>query len=1109
MNAGRTHQGGDLTSSRSSKARGRVRTRCSSCGFPNTAAARFCGGCGKALHASTGATPEAERRHLCILFCDLVGSTPLSHQLDAEDFRDVMGAYQRACEAVVLRHDGFVAEYRGDSIEVYFGYPHAHEDDASRAIRCALEMLEAVQQLAKTTKVDLQVRIGIDSGRVVIGALGSKSRSEAVGETPNIAARAQAEASPGEVVVTDSLWRLLPGTLAVESMGIRKLKGVDRLVALFKVVASGGEAAGLNPPRTPFVGRTRELDALDAQWSSIDSGVARFIVLRGEPGIGKSRLVEEFQRRVASPDVDVLHMRCTPYTQNSAFLPVTELIGRRLDLDHSLGPDVRLDRIDKRLKELRIAASEAAPLLAALLSIPTGERYPPLTISPVRRRTRTLEILVSALEAIASQRRTIIITEDLHWADPSTLELLQLLISSAPPLPLLGIFTARPEFQPAWPSTDAASVIDLSRLDNAEAEAVVVSVAHGKSMPGKLIRELTHRCEGVPLFVEEVTRAVMESGVLEEHELAWKLTGPLPASLIPASVDASLMARIDRLGTARATAQLAATIGREFSYALLRAVSDRGEKALDDDLRRIVNAGLAWRSSRGKADTFVFKHILVQQAGYESLLRTTRQYYHESIARVLLSDFRTDVEHEPEIVARHLSGAGHHAEASNYWLAAGQSALRRVAVPEAHGHFARALDGLKRLPESPEILDKELDLQIAIAPTLMTVHGWASPAVAEACERARALCQQLNRPEKLYPSIWGLWTNLFVGGLLDRALVTANEALAMALASGVPMLEITGRHAVAYTHYYRGEWSEAILHAEAALPLYSVEQERALTSTFQLSSTVNLVAALGSSLWMMGHQDRGLQELDRMIAIAREVNHPGALSNALGVACYMLTFHHDPPRMLRYAEEVKSFAREEGWDLWYAVGVMSSGWARLRMGNRVDGLRELLEGVALFRATRSDLMGPTVGVIHGEGLRAAGRQREALDMLAATAQTAHGGHVGVLLPDVYRLMGEIHLEAGAPGEAEWAFRKGLETAEAQKALSLALRAALSYYPLLERTKRRNEGLALVRQCYERFTDSFSQPDLVRAHALLEGADHRHDNTERLRDTGFSARTTGI
>jgi tetratricopeptide (TPR) repeat protein len=360
--------------------------------------------------------------------------------------------------------------------------------------------------------------------------------------------------------------------------------------------------------------------------------------------------------------------------------------------------------------------------------------------------------------------------------------------------------------------------------------------------------------------------------------------------------------------------------------------------------------------------------------------------------------------------------------------------------------------------------------------------------VALACERARSLSHLLQRPDRLYEPIWGLWTNLFVGGQLDRALDTANEALSMALASGVPMLEVTGRHALAYTHYYRGEWAECIAHAQAGIALYALEQERTLTNTFQISSTVNMVAGLASSLWMMGHQDQGLAELDRMIAMARDLDHPSALSNALGVACYMLTFHHDPQRMLGHASEVKSFARAEGWELWYAVGVMSSGWARLRLGDRSDGLRELFEGVALFRATRSDLMGPTVAVIHAEGLRAAGRDEEALEMLAATAETARRGHVGVLLPDVFRLMGEIHLQAGALPQAEAAFDQALATARAQQALSLELRAAMARQALFARTGRAAEGLALVRRCYERFSDSFDQPELRAARALLEGGE---------------------
>ena len=649
---------------------------------------------------------------------------------------------------------------------------------------------------------------------------------------------------------------------------------------------------------------------------------------------------------------------------------------------------------------------------------------------------------------------------------------------------------ARPEFDPPWGEQPGAVLIDLPRLDGVAVEAIVRGVARGKPVPGEVLRHIARHSDGVPLYVEESTRAVLESGALQEHDHHWTLAGPLGSGVIPASLDASLMARIDRLGDARATAQLAATIGREFSYALLRAVSARDDEALRDDLRQIVDAGLAWRTPTAAGETYLFKHVLVQLAAYESLLRSTRQRYHERIADVLRRDFADEARTRPEVVARHLSGAGQPAEASDYWRAAGEKALARLAVPEAHGHFARGLEDLAGVPESDATLARELELQIAVAPTLMTVNGWASPTVARACERARELALRLGRPDKLYPPLWGLWTNLFVGGRLDRALDTARDALAMAGVAGVPMLAVTARHAMAYSHYYRGEWSEAVDHARAGLALYEVEQERALTATFQISSSVNMVAALGSSLWMLGHQDDGLRELDRMVAMARELNHPSALANALGVACYMLTFHHDAPRMKRHADEVKGFAREEGGELWYAVGVLSSGWARLRMGEGAASLAELFEGVALFRATGSDLMGPTVAVVHAEGLRAAGRPAEALAMLEETAATAQRGHVGVLLPDVHRIAGEIHLAAGALDEAEAALRRALGVAAGQQALSLELRAALALHPLLERTGRGDEARALVRRLYGRFEDSRSQPELRRARALL-GAVVRH------------------
>ena len=778
---------------------------CPACGFANATAARFCSGCGKPLATAVATASAGERRQLTVLMCDVVGSTELSQSLDPEDLRDLLADYQRVCTESVRRHDGHIAQYLGDGVLIYFGFPHAHEDDARRAVRCGLDILSGMQELnraaARPTGARFQVRAGVHTGRVVVGAVGMGARQEhlAQGDTPNISARVQSTAEPDSLVVSDATWRIVHGYFRGESHGERELKGVAHPMRLWRVTGTSGAESRLEGggALTTYVGREREGEALEAQWATVKSGVARFVTLRGEPGIGKSRLVEEFRQHVASPDIDVLDIRCTPYAQNSAFLPVTELIGRRLGLDRSLSADARLDRIDKRLTELGITTSDASPLLAALLSIPTGERYPPLVISPIRRRVRTLEILVIAIQALASQRPTILVAEDLHWADPSTLELLQLLVSSAPQLPLLGLFTGRPEFQPAWPANSAASLIDVSRLDNAEVEAVARGVVHGKTIPGEVMREITQRCDGVPLFVEEVTRAVMESGVLEEHELSWELTGPLPTGLIPASVDASLMARIDRLGDARATAQLAATIGREFPYSLIKAVSECGEEALGRDLQRIVDSGLVWKSWSGGRELYVFKHALVRDAAYESLLRRTRQHYHERLASVLQERFPEVSLEQPELIAHHLTGAGKDEQAIAFWEAAGQRALARTAMHEAAAHLRHAIESVLRLPEEPRWLDRELDLQNGIAPVLMTVHGWGATHVRHACERARDLASQLGRFDKIYPAVWGLWTYYFLRGEMDEAAVTAKSALEMAEASGVPMIRITGRHATA------------------------------------------------------------------------------------------------------------------------------------------------------------------------------------------------------------------------------------------------------------------------------------------------------------------------
>ena len=811
----------------------------------------------------------------------------------------------------------------------------------------------------------------------------------------------QSEAAPGEVVVSDSLWRLLPSAVATEPLGVRKLKGVERPVALFRVVTAGQKAAGQSAPKTPFVGRANEWNVLRTEWTGVQSGLARFVCLRGEPGIGKSRLVEEFLGSLERPDIDVLEIRCTQYSQDSAFLAVIELIERRLGLDRSIANEAQLDRIDNRLLERGITESDAAPLLAELLSIPAADRYPPLVISPIRRRARTLDILLALVKAVATQVPTLLVVEDLHWADPSTLELLQMLISAPPRLPLLGLLTARPEFQPAWVDAHATAIVDLSRLDSAEVKAMVRSAAHDKDLPDEVIRQIVQRSDGVALFVEEVTREVIESGVLVEHEHAWQLIGSLPTGLVPASLDASIAARLDRLGEARATAQLAATIGREFPYALLRAVSDRSEAKLGDDLQRIVDSGLASQTFAEGAETFVFKHALVQESAYKSLLRATRQRHHERIASTLLSEFKAEVEHRPEVVARHLSGAGHYAEASDYWLAAGLNALPRVAMPEAHAHFARALDDLKRLPPSAAVLAKELDLQIAIAPTLMTVNGWGSPTVAEACKRARDLAIELDRPDKMYPPIWGIWTNHFLRGEMDEAVVAARAALEMAEASGVTMIRITGRHASAYTHLYRGEFEETVSEADAGLALFDLEQERVLADTFQLSSSIALRTARATALWMLARLDEAELERERMIGLGRGLGHTPSLAAALAFQLHIglcRGWHaRDVDEQVSVADELLALCEDEGFSMWHAVALTYRGAAAAVQGAATEARRLMQEGLAEFVQTGARLTLVPMNVMCAEAwdlLGEPGKAWSLLDEAQSEADIARGADVG-------------------------------------------------------------------------------------------------------------------
>jgi len=1060
--------------------------KCASCGFENGPSAHFCGGCGTALADRIPARTAAERRQLTVLMCDLVGSTELSQSLDPEDLRDLLADYQRVCSEVAEHHEGHIAQYLGDGVLIYFGFPHAHEDDARRAVRCGLDIL--TRMLDVDSGPPLRARVGAHTGRVVIGDVGPQHEYLAHGDTPNIAARVQSEAEAGTLVVSDALWRIVHPYFRGDSLGERKLKGVAQPLRLWRVAGASGAESRLEfgAALTRYVGRRREQAELDELWATVKSSGARFVTLRGEPGIGKSRLVQEFVQADTAAEADVLIARCTPYSQNSAFLPVLELLVSRLGLDRSDTVDARLDRVETRLTELDITSDDAAPLLAELLSIPTGDRYPRLEMSPIRRRLRTIEVLIAAVEALASQRPTILVAEDIHWADPSTLELVELLVSSRPALPLLGLFTARPEFEPPWRDHAAASVLELDHLDDEEVEAIARSVADGKAIPVEVSREITRRCDGVPLFVEEMTRTLIESGVLEEGEFSWHLTGGLPKDLIPPSVDALLMARVERLGDARPTAQLAATIGREFSYPLLLAVSDRTAESLDRDLRRIVDAGLAWEAAAGNG--FVFKHALVQVAAYESLLRSERRSFHERIARVLEERFPEVAEERPELIAFHLTGAGEHEEAVGFWEAAGQRALSRTAMHEAAAHFRQAIASVSQLPEDPRRLERELDLQNQIAPVLMTVNGWGSTNVRLACERARDLATRLGRNDKIYPAAWGLWTYYFLRGEMDEARATAESALEMAEASGLPMIRVTGRHATAYTHLYRGEFDAALREADAGLAFFDLEQERALATMFQLSSSVALRAARATSLWMLGQFAEAEREEQRMIQLGRELDHMPSLAAALAFQLHVGLgngWHgRDVEDQIRVADELRALSKDEGLFLWHAVALTYRGAAAAVEGEAVEARALMDDGLAEFVETGARLTLVPMYVMCAEARSLLGEDEQAGRLLAAAQVEADTRNERMWEPEIDRVRAALLVRRGDGDAAEGSLRLALNKARAQRASSLELRAALDLHELLAEGERSEEGRALVEDAVHTFENETRQPEVARARSLV-------------------------
>jgi class 3 adenylate cyclase/predicted ATPase len=1040
--------------------------------------------------------PEAERRQLTVLFCDLVDSTVLASQLDPEELREVVRAYQETCAKVIARFEGHIAQYLGDGLLVYFGYPLAHEDDAQRAVRAGLGIVEALGQLnARLTQkrgVSLAARLGIHTGLVVVGEVGGGPRQEqlALGKTPNLAARLQGMAAPNTLVINAATLQLLGGFFTSQSLGTSVLKGLAQPVEVYRVLhesmaRSRLEAAG-STGLTPLVAREQEVALLRERWAQVKDGMGQVVLLSGEAGIGKSRLVQVLKEQgAAEPQAWLTPCQCSPYHQNTALYPLIDLLEQvvlRFDWEES--PQQKLRKLEGHLVQYGFPLAEAVPLHAALLSIPLTADYTPLQMSPEQQKQKTLQALLTTLLRIAAQQPVLFVMEDLHWVDPSTLEFLSLLVDQGPTARILALCTFRPDFSPPWTGRLHLTQVMLPRLPRRQAAEMAGRVAHSKTLPTEVIEQVVARTDGVPLFVEELTKMVLESGLLQEREERYELTGPLPPLAIPTTLHDSLMARLDRLATVKAMAQLGATLGREFSYTLLQAVAPWDEGTLRRGLHQLVEAEFLYQQGLPPEATYVFKHALIQEAAYQLLLKSTRQQFHQRIAQVLETRFPTTVETQPELVAQHYTAAGCAEQAVVYWQRAGQHASERSAYLEAVSHFTTGLELLKTLPETPEQTQHALTLYIGLGTALRMTKGQAAPEVEHGYTQAYALGQHAGETPLLAQVLLGLWRVYGTRSQLHTAREVGETLLRLAQRTHDPALVVLAHYALGATWMYLGVLQAARQHLEEGITRSTPDQHH--TPAFYQDPVVVCHFYAAWTLWLLGYPDQALARVHEAPALAHELSHSYSLASARGYAVYVYQFCRDVPAVHEQAEAAIALSTMQGFPVWMAVGTSFRGWALAMQGQGEERMAQIRQGIAAYRATGGAVWVPYFCTLLAEVCDHLGCIEDGLQALAEAHTLVEQQENRWWEAEVCRLRGVLLLrQQGMPQtEAEVWLQRALDVARHQEAKSLELRAAMSLSRLWQQQGKRQEAYGLLAPIYHWFTEGFDTADLQDASALL-------------------------
>jgi class 3 adenylate cyclase/predicted ATPase len=1040
---------------------------------------------------------DAERRHVTVMFSDLVGSTALSARMDPEDLREVISAYQKCVGETVRRLGGFVAKYMGDGVLVYFGYPRAHEDDAERAVRAGLELIAAVAALK--THAPLQTRVGIATGLVVIGDLtgsGEAQETGIVGETPNLAARLQGIAEPNTVVIAEGTRRLLGSLFELEDLGPKDIKGITGPVRAFAALRASSVASRFEALRadgqTALVGREEEIELLLRRWSKARSGEGQVVLLSGEAGIGKSRLTAAFLEHLAGESPTRLRYFCSPQYTDSAFYPLIGQMERAARLAHDDDPQAKLAKLDAMLARTSTSIEDAA-LFAEMLSLPNDGRYPMLNLAPEQRRQRTLDALMAQMEALTRSGPVLMILEDAHWADPTSLEVFGRVVDRISTLRVLLIVTFRPEFEPSWVGRSHVTAMIINRLTQRDVGVMIGRVVGNRQLSASMRWEIVERTDGIPLFVEEMTKAVLEA----ESESEARRTAaafPSPALAVPASLHASLLARLDRLGPAKQVAQIGAAIGRQFSHALLASVVRKPDAELGSALDRLIQAGLLFRQGAPPHATYLFKHALVQDAAYGTLLRDAKRALHARIAEALESQSPGIAESRPELLAYHCTEAGQIEKAASRWGKAGQRSLERSALVEAAEQLRRALDQIATLPGSPALRREEIKLQVALITPLLHVKGFAAHETTAAAERARLLIEQaeaLGEPPEdpllLFSALHGIWVASLIAFNGDAALGLAAQFLALAEKQMATVPLMMGHRIMGASSLIAGNMVEARAHYDQAIALYDRAEHRPLATRFGQDIRVTVLSFRSLDLWVLGYLEATLADVDHAVKDAREIGHAATLMLALTLTSLTLICCGDYLRASAKIEEVVALAGERNASYWKAYGMIHQGCVLALTGDPSNAIQMIASGIIANRSIGSTMFVPLylsyLSMAHAEVTQFDDAWRcvdEAMTMVETTKQRWCEA-------EVHRTAGEIALMSPEQDAAKAGvhFERALAVARAQQAKSWELRAAMSMARLWGDQGKRQEACDLLGPVYGWFIGGFDTLDLREAKALLD------------------------